>query len=227
MTPRTSLDDFRNFYWYLDELVDFCRHHGLPTSGPKLKIVARIEKFLKDGKVPVDVPVRKHPKGAKRRGPITMRSRVTEDYKCDDETRAFFKSVIGEHFHFTAHLQQFRRDKQGKGIPITYGELVREWKSEREKRKDKNYKSPLQRTWEYNRFVRDFMADKARNAGKSISEAAHAWNRVRVHEGPRTYAEYVRAGMDTARRTPDAAGSGEAEPGEGDASAGSRRCLVP
>jgi SAP domain-containing new25/Domain of unknown function (DUF6434) len=201
LTPRTSLRDFRNFYWYLDELVEFCRQHGLPTTGQKREIVARIESFLKTGKVAAAPKPRKP---TKRRGPITMRTRVTEAFKSDAETREFFKTAIGPHFHFTAVLQQFRRDKQRDGVPITYGDLVREWLAERERRKDKNYKSPLQRSWEYNRFVRDFLADKTRNKGKGIAGAARAWNAIRIHNGPRSYFEYVRihAGHDAASGKP-------------------------
>jgi hypothetical protein len=195
LTPRTSLRDFRNFYWYLDELVEFCRQHGLPSTGQKLEIVARIESFLKTGKAAAAPRPRKP---ATRQGPITMRTRVTEAFKSDQETRDFFKSAIGPHFHFTAQMQQWRRDKQRDGVPITYGDLVREWLAERERRKDKNYKSTLQRSWEYNRFVRDFLADKARNQGKGIAGAARAWNAIRVHNGQRSYAEYVRIhGKDT------------------------------
>lgn len=194
LTPRTSLEDFRNFYWYLDELVAFSQRHGLSTSGQKLDIIRRIEFFLKTGKTAAkpEQP-RKRSKASARVGPITMQRKVTDDFKCDKETRKFFKSMIGDHFHFTAHLQQFRRDKQSKGIPLTYGDLVREWLADRERRKDKNYKSPLQRTWEYNRFVRDFMADKTRNTGKGIATAARAWNLVRVHNGPRSYVEYIKS----------------------------------
>jgi hypothetical protein len=195
------LDDFHNFYWYLNELVTFCRQHGLSTAGQKQDIVARIESFLKTGKA-AKAPKARKP--TERRGPITKRTRVTEAFKSDDETREFFKSVIGPHFHFTAQMQQWRKDKQRAGVPITYGDLVREWLDEKERRKDKKYRSPLQRTWEYNRFVRDFLADKSRNEGEGIAGAARAWNEIRVHNGPRSYTEYMRirgtAGKGPSRR---------------------------
>jgi len=196
LTPQTSLEDFRDYYWYLNELVAFCRQHGLATSGQKLDLVARIEGYLR-GERDAETHserTRKRSAAAIRSGPITLDTAVTDDYKCDAETRVFFKSMIGKHFHFTAHLQQFRREQQRMGVRLTYGDLVREWVAEYERRKDPNYRSSIARSWEYNQFVRDFMGDKPRNTGKEISEAAQAWNVIRVQSGPHTYVEYLRLG---------------------------------
>jgi hypothetical protein len=43
-------------------------------------------------------------------------------------------------------------------------------------------------TWEYNTFVRDYMRDKPRNAGKTIKDAARAWSDVRQSCDPSDYA---------------------------------------
>jgi hypothetical protein len=189
LTPEISIHDFRNFYWYLDELAKFCRQLGLPTSGQKLDLVARIEMYLTTGTIDKKNQPKKSEKSkTKGKGPITLDSVVTNDYRCNDETRAFFKSVIGDHFHFTAHLQKFRRENKHR--TLTYGDLAREWAAEYERRKDKNYKPKIEKTWEYNQFVRDYMADRERNAGKSMRDAAKAWNLVRTHQGPHTYEEY-------------------------------------
>jgi SAP domain-containing new25/Domain of unknown function (DUF6434) len=192
LTPRTSVDDFRNHYWYLHEVVAFCRKHGLPIHGQKLDLMGRIESFLATG---YRAPAAASPRALSERGVrpdrLAVDAPVTAAFKCDDRTRAFFKSVIGDHFHFTAHVQQFRRDRQRRGARVTYGDLVKEWLAEQERRKDKNYKSTLQKTWEYNGFVREFLSDKQRNAGKGITDAAKAWNLVRAHCGPRNYASYL------------------------------------
>ena len=64
--------------------------------------------------------------------------------------------------------------------------------AEYERRKDKSYKPKIERTWQYNQFVREFIADKPRNAGKSIRDAAREWTILRKGEEPHTYAEYLR-----------------------------------
>ena len=57
MSERPKLDKnldgktFRKFYYLKEELVDFCRRYGLPTSGGKLEIIQRIAHFLDTGEV--------------------------------------------------------------------------------------------------------------------------------------------------------------------------------
>lgn len=57
MIDRPKLDKnldgktFREFYYLKEELVDFCRRYGLPTSGGKLEITERIANFLDTGEV--------------------------------------------------------------------------------------------------------------------------------------------------------------------------------
>ena len=196
LTPKISLGDFHGFYWYLNELTAFCRQYGLPSTGQKHELVKSVEHYLGTGKrasgpKPAKNPLRRIGRVSPE-GPITLETPVTEAYKCDDRTRAFFKSILGEHFHFTAHQQQFRREKMRRGEALTYGDLAREWTAERERRKDPHYKSQIAGSWQYNQFVRDFAADKEKNSGKRISAAAKAWNLIRAHRGPHTYAEFVR-----------------------------------
>lgn len=50
---------FREFYYLKEELVDFCRKNGLPTSGGKIEITDRIAYFLDTGKVMPVSAVRK------------------------------------------------------------------------------------------------------------------------------------------------------------------------
>ncbi|MEU5633650.1 DUF6434 domain-containing protein [Streptomyces rishiriensis] len=188
-----SFDSFRGYYWYRDELAAFCRANGLASSGQKHELILRVEAFLTGaGPKPEASPARTRPARAPRTGPITPDTPVGEDFRCNAETRAFFKSVIGDHFHFTAHIQRYRRERQRAGTPLTYGDLAREWVAEHERRKEKGYQSVIAPTWQYNQFVRDFLADKPRNTGKGIGDAATAWKTIREERGPHTYAEYVR-----------------------------------
>jgi len=58
--PHMSLEDFKDFYWLKEELLEFCRKSGLPCNGRKsglpcngrkLEIFARIECFIRTGSV--------------------------------------------------------------------------------------------------------------------------------------------------------------------------------
>lgn len=54
---RPNLDEnldnktFRSFYFLKEELVDFCRKNGLPTSGGKVEITERIAHFHDTGEI--------------------------------------------------------------------------------------------------------------------------------------------------------------------------------
>lgn len=181
------------YYWYMQELVAYCRERGLPTQGHKHEVIERVRQHLRGGPVaaprePARAKAARAPAGART---ITLETPIGPDYKCDADTRAFFEAVIGPHFHFTAHLQRWRRANTQR--QLTYGDLAAEWIAEHERRKDKNYKSTLMHTWEYNRFVRDYMRDKERNHGKTLKDAAAAWNELRQSCGPRDYASSVAA----------------------------------
>jgi len=183
-----DVKDLHDYYWVKDELVAFCKRYGLPTGGRKLEILDRIEIFLKTGRVVQPKPA---PLGAKREGgttgqqlkaePLTLDTTVVE-FKSDSRTREFFKSVIGPEFHFTAHLNDYMRGRSD----LTYGDLVKEWLAERERRKDKTYKPNIMKSCEYNQFIRDFYADET-NKGKPLREAVNAWNEVKRQQGPRKY----------------------------------------
>ncbi len=49
LNDMISVNDFRNFYWYKEELIDFCRLYHLDQRGGKMELEKRIEVFLKAG----------------------------------------------------------------------------------------------------------------------------------------------------------------------------------
>lgn len=51
LDKNISVNDFKEFYWLKQELVDFCRIIGISISGGKLEIADRIRHYLSSGKV--------------------------------------------------------------------------------------------------------------------------------------------------------------------------------
>ncbi|MDI9330997.1 MAG: DUF6434 domain-containing protein [Alphaproteobacteria bacterium] len=193
LEPSMAPEALDAYYWYMQELVTYCREQGLSTHGHKHEVLESVRDHLCGSLVmtPRESARAKATRAATGDHTITFETRIGPDYKCDANTRAFFESVIGPHFHFTAHLQRFRRANTHR--QLTYGDLATEWIAEHERRKDKSYKSTLMHTWEYNRFVRDYMRDKERNHGKTLKDAAVAWNELRQSCGPRDYASSIAA----------------------------------
>ena len=51
LNTNLNSDTFRNYYYLKEELVEFCRNNGIPTSGGKLELTDRIAYFLDTGNV--------------------------------------------------------------------------------------------------------------------------------------------------------------------------------
>jgi len=181
LRPKMDVAEFRAFYWMKADLVRFARQLGIATHGYKPELVARIERRLQglpDLRDAVPEPsniVRDSDKPLRRNTPVVR-------YKSDEKTRAFFAAKIGPGFHFTYRLNQYRLAHRN----LTYGDLVDEWIAERDRRRTPSYKAEIAEHGKYNHFIRDYFADE-RNRGKSLGDAAAAWNAIKTRKGDPRY----------------------------------------
>ena len=179
--PGMSVEDYKSYYWMKVDLAKFARQLGIPTHGYKPELSSRIERRLRG------LPDSTAPRGKQAKGPrdsdrpLTRGTRVV-NYKSDEKTRGFFESQIGPHFHFTYDLNRYRLARKG----LTYGDLVDQWLAERERRQSGDYQAPISEHGKYNRFIRDFFGDE-KNHGKSLSDAAAAWNAIKNNRGDPRY----------------------------------------
>lgn len=109
-----------------------------------------------------------------------MNTVITENHRCSQDVRAFFKTVIPQ-FHFSTQIQNYFKTNGGK----TYRDVVNVWYGE-ERKKDPSYKKKIAPQFEYNQFIRDFFAD-AKNQGKSGGKATEAWNEIKNLPGRNKY----------------------------------------
>ncbi|MEK9281144.1 MULTISPECIES: DUF6434 domain-containing protein [unclassified Bradyrhizobium] len=175
-----SIEDFRQYYWMKADLQKFARELGVSTGGYKPELASRIERRLL-GKRAVAEPKQSSTKERDSDRKLTRDTPVV-NYKSDEKTRAFFESQIGPEFHFTYQLNQYRFAHKN----LTYGDLVDQWIAERDKRRNPDYVPPIAAHGKYNRFIRAFFADP-KNKGKSMKEAAAAWNAVKTTAGNQKY----------------------------------------
>jgi hypothetical protein len=163
------------------DLVRFARQLGLPTRGHKPELVAQIERRLQG--LPALTESGPEPSKSNRDSdrPLRRDTPVVR-YLSDAKTRAFFESQIGPGFHFTYRLNQYRLTHR----TLTYGDLVDEWIAERDRRRNSSYQAEIAQHGKYNRFIRDYFADE-RNRGKSLRDAAAAWNEIKTRKGDPRY----------------------------------------
>lgn len=182
LTKSISLEDFQNYYWLKAELQTFCRENGLPDSGSKIEITDCISHYLTTGKVLKNSSVQKVTKDSLSYKDLSLQTIITNNHRCSEDVRAFFKEKIGTNFRFTVALQKFFKENVGK----TYEDAVAFWHEENERKKDPTYKTTIGAQFEYNRFTHDFFEDP-NNKGKAKADAIAAWNEMKAKPGSNIY----------------------------------------
>lgn len=181
LTRDLNVNDFHNFYWLKEELQTFCKGHGISPSGSKIEITERIAVFLETGKILK--PVRKRSNFTKKvkLEELSLDTVITENHRCSQVVREFFKSVIPK-FHFSTYIQNYFKENIGK----TYRDVVDAWYEEEERKKDPEYKRQIGPQFEYNQFIRDYFADP-KNKDKKREDAIKAWNKMKALPGSNKY----------------------------------------
>ncbi|PEA53210.1 cytoplasmic protein [Bacillus pseudomycoides] len=182
LTRDISIQDFKNFYWLKEELQSFCREHGISASGSKIEITDRIETFLQTGEIKKALRKPKSKTQSQTQANLSLDTVITENHRCSQDVRAFFKTIISPKFHFSTYIQNYFKNNVGK----TYRDVVAAWYEEEERKKDPVYKKDIAPQFEYNQFTRDFFADP-NNKGKSRKEAIEAWNNIKGIPGSNKY----------------------------------------
>lgn len=181
MADRPYLDNqldekiFRSFYYLKEELVEFCRKNGLPTSGGKSDITDRIAHFLDSGEVML---VSNKSKVVKQIGIITEDTEIESDFVCSEKHRTYFKQKIGNNFSFNVAFQKWLKCNTGK----TYSEAIRAYYQILNDKKKEI--STIDKQFEYNIYIRDFFAD---NEAKILDQAIKCWKYKKSQQGHNRY----------------------------------------
>lgn len=181
MADRPNLDRnlssavFREYYYLKEELVDFLRENGLPTSGGKMELADRIAYFLDTGKVK---PVELQRVKATNINEISVDTIIENNFVCSEKHRAFFKANIGESFSFNVTFQKWLKANSGK----TYRDAIEAYYQIIEEKKAG--KTIIDSQFEYNTYIRDFFED---NQGKSLSDAIKCWKYKKQMRGHNRY----------------------------------------
>ncbi|QGH33889.1 cytoplasmic protein [Gracilibacillus salitolerans] len=181
LSKDISIQSFKDFYWLKVELQTFCRENGISTSGSKVEISDRVESFLRTGEIKKPIKTSKLSRQIETPIDLSLDTVITENHRCSQDVRAFFKTLIPK-FHFSTYIQNYFKNNVGK----SYRDVVDAWYEEEERKKDPTYKKKIAPQFEYNQFIRDFFADP-NNQGKSRKEAIEAWSKIKKIPGSNKY----------------------------------------
>lgn len=192
MTQRPILntnldsDTFRSYYYLKEELVEFCRNNGLPTSGGKVELTERIAYLLDTGNVK---EVSKTKRATVEVGTLTEDTIIENNIVCSEKHRAFFKEKIGKSFSFNVQFQRWLKANAGK----TYSDAIAAYYEILEEKK--KGKTKIDKQFEYNTYIRDFFED---NQGRSLDDAIKCWKYKKSMQGHNKYEESDLAALTNA-----------------------------
>lgn len=173
-----TLDEstFRDYYYLKEELTDFCKTVGLPTSGGKLELTQRIAHYLKTGEI---LPQKSKTRNTSPQAQtLTENSLIEENFVSSEIKRAFFKEKIGNTFSFNVPFQKWLKANAGK----TYAQAIKAYYTILEEKK--TAEKVIDKQFEYNTYIRDFFKD---NKDKSLNDAIICWKYKKSLSGHNRY----------------------------------------
>jgi hypothetical protein len=163
-------------YLKMNELKDICTAYALPIKSKKSQLINAIMAFIKTGEILQlkQIPdISKTKKGMKNN--LDAQALMLNGlYKNDAKTRAFFKSLMGKHFHFTAFGVDWLNERWLAGNPPTYQEFANFWQEEYDSRK--KIKASPKKEWAYINFVQRFLES---HPDASRAQVILAWENER------------------------------------------------
>lgn len=170
LIPGISAEEFSRWYWLKDELVSFARELGIRTSGGKEELTARIRSTLAGALEPaMPVTTKRHKAAPQLSGELTPDTRIPPGQRCSQILRGWFRSQIGEAFHFDAAMREFFATADG---TTTLQDAITHYWATRS-----NEPREIDAQFEYNRFTR---AWRKEHPDAPRSELLAAWQQYRA-----------------------------------------------
>ena len=163
----------------IPELRDTCKELKLPFSGIKGDLIQRVIHFLKTGIIvnPEPIPdVSKARKGIDY--PLLPETRILYgNYRNDFATRVFMKTLVGNHFHFTASGIDWIKERWRAGNPPSYREFADFWQQQYLANKQK--RPPPKEEWAFIKFTQAYLTKKP---AASHEELIGAWKQEQRYQ---------------------------------------------
>jgi hypothetical protein len=171
-------------YMKMAELKQSCSLLSIPDVGKKSELINRIMQYVQKGiiletpPIPAQSKSAHHPPQPLHPGALMLYG----SYKNDAQTRAFFKTVVGPHFHFTAFGIDWLAHRWQEGDPPTYQEFARYWQEEYTRRKQDTPEP--KKEWAYIRFLQRMQQE---NPHYPKGDLLSAWKKLQAAQAQQAY----------------------------------------
>ncbi len=145
----------------------------------KTELINRIMTFIETGKITTSptIPAVSLAKNYPIQPLAPASLMLYGEYKNDLKTRAFFKSLLGNQFHFTAYGIDWLNERWLQGKPPTYQEFADYWTAETKERKQ--VKAALKDEWMFIRFMQS--VEKI-NPNTSKEDLLYGWKALQAQK---------------------------------------------
>lgn len=164
LTEDLPAAEFGRWYWTVAELRAFAKQLGIPSTGVKTELTARIAAALGGEPLP-PAPSRQR---NRLEPPLTRQTVIPPGVVLSRELRDWFVAEIGPEFHSDHHTREFLRDGAGR----TLGDAADHWYATRDAPRPE-----ISPQFELNRFTRAWRAD---NPDGTREELLAAWAQYRA-----------------------------------------------
>lgn len=168
-TDHMDARSFDRWYWDKRELLEICVNLGLPKTGAKDALRARILTFLETGNVVQPKrPVNNKGHFNWARTELSLDTVITDNVSFGPNFRRFMTTQIGKSFSCHSDFMAWVRDNTGK----TLSDAVAAWRSLEERKNDPQFRRDIAPHNNYLQYLRDF---KDANPQRSLEDAKSAW----------------------------------------------------
>ena len=178
-----SFDEFKKYYWYREELSQICKSLGLEYRGTKQELHDIIEQYFK-GNLIKKSSIKNEKKQIET---ITLDTPLLEcGFSFNAQFREYFSILTDvSPFKFTADMATaWRKVKREKDRSFTIQDMLAVYYGQ------SHYAKYDNSVCQWNRFVKDFCADKnSRNYSNKLKVAAILWKAVRNSRNEKIYSK--------------------------------------
>lgn len=190
-SSKMSSKEFASYYWYKKELEIICKDYQLPSFGTKAELTEYVIEFL-NGKATKDIKsvrkIRRKSSDKLTAYKITLDTKLLNSgFSLNNEARSFFANYFNtQKFSFRKSMAVKMREVEKNGdTEATVADLIKILK---EKPRSNTNNEAEEKTYQWNKFVKDFRKDKTSSKyNDPLKVAAILWAIVRDSNNEKKY----------------------------------------
>ncbi|OEJ99740.1 DUF6434 domain-containing protein [Roseivirga misakiensis] len=173
-TQINSGQEFNNWYWTKEEMVDICKMSHLPSNGSKFILRDRIMYALDhEGQVKnEEKKIRPNSTFNWAKAELSLATKITDNVSFGPNFRSFMSSQVDKKFSCHSDFMNWVKENVG----ATLQDAVLKWEELEERKKDPNFKRDIATNNMYCQYIRDF---SAANPNAKFVDAKACWNKKR------------------------------------------------